>query len=126
MKPIHESSDVSEDHAFVALMSIANKHKLTYTSLTDIMKLISGLFPVPNVFLHSNLNQLNKYVNISEVVIKHSCCVSCMDLLAPGAVTATCERHECTITGNQGLKEASFYEISIEKQLNEHFKGTPY
>ena len=88
MKPIHESSDVSEDHAFVALMSIANKHKLTYTSLTDIMKLISGLLPVPNVFLHSNLNQLiNKYVNISEVVIKHSCCVSCMDLLAPGAVT---------------------------------------
>ena len=121
MNPIHPNSAVSEDHAFVALMSIANSHNLNYASISDIINLISGLLPSPNVFLQTNLRSLiNKYVNIEDIMTRHSCCAACMDLLPLGGASNTCGRHGCIGTEK---KEAFFFEISIKKQLKEHFEG---
>ena len=104
MKPIHPISAVSEDHAFVALMSIANSHNLNYASISDIINLISGLLPSPNVFLQTNLRSLiNKYVNIEDIMTKHSCCAACMDLLPLGGASNTCGRHGCIGTEKRKL-----------------------
>ena len=46
--PLFEGSQVAEQEAIVALLSLPGGHRLTYTCIKDMLQLVSSLLPVPN------------------------------------------------------------------------------
>ena len=49
-KPLFDGSDTSEDLATLSVFSLASKHRLTDSCITDLLDLLAILLPLPNVF----------------------------------------------------------------------------
>lgn len=106
----------SVDHTVnVGLLSIMDKHSLSYACVGDMLKLMSA--SVPN-FVSSSLHVLlNEFVQPKESMRVHRCCGSCTKLLEP---ETTCNMPECIA---QGLPISSFIEVRLDYQLQLLFTG---
>lgn len=104
------------DHAFsIGLLSIMDKHSLSYACVTDILKLFSVSLPD---FASSSLHMLlKKYVQPMDSLQIHHCCGVCMKLLESGT---SCTMPECMA---KGLPTSSFVEVKIDYQLKLLFSG---
>ena len=110
------SVDHSVDHAVnVGLLSVMDKHSLSYACVGDMLKLMSA--SVPN-FVSSSLHVLlNEFVQPKNSMKVHQCCGSCTKLLEPETI---CNIPECIA---QGLPVSSFIEVKLDYQLQLLFTG---
>ena len=107
------------NHDFsVALLSIFQKHSLTYSAVDDILKLFHCVLPAPSALPTSQHMLLKEFISYNSHTIVHRCCGSCCRLLSSG--TLRCPRRECQASN---VKEATFVEVMIDAQLKERFMG---
>ena len=94
------------NHEFpVALLSIFQKHSLTYSAVEDLLKLFRCVLPTPNTLPTS---QHKEFISYDTNTILHQCCGSCCQLSSE-----KCSRRECQASI---VKEATFVEIMIDPQ----------
>jgi len=113
---VDPSTSSSFDHQFsVALLSVVDKHSLSYSCVTDLLKLFTAT--VPNFSLCSAHMLLNKFTNFKESTRVHCCCGCCGKLLK---ADTKCTRSECLASG---LPDSSFIEVRLDHQLQVLFTG---
>ena len=72
--PLFPESHISAVDFNIALMSVVQRHNLTYSSQTDILKLMSMVLPTPNAVPSSSNMLRSKFTNLtSETVVQHFC-----------------------------------------------------
>ena len=116
--PLFPDSQVSSDEFSAAFMSLAQRHNLTYSSLTDILKLLLIVLPAPSNVPSSATTLMNKFANFKkETMIQHFCSC-CTEPLMPGSM--------CTKSGCTGELEqhSVFVQIPLHMQLKDRFEGT--
>ena len=108
------------NHEFsVALLSIFQKHSLTYSAVEDLLKLFHCVLPIPSALPTSQHMLLKEFVSYDTNTILHRCCGSCCQLLPSGK----CSRRECQASS---IKEATFVEVMIDAQLKKRFLGKSF
>ena len=118
IKRIFAGSPVSEEEFSVTLMSVFQRHRLTYACQSDLLQLLSMFLPSPNG-VPPSVHVLNKqYLDLNKDTITHRCCGKCMELLP---ITTKCTKPEC-ITAK--LPDVLLLEIPLQMQLMDRFKGT--
>ena len=104
------------DHALsIGLLSIMDKHSLSYACVTDMLKLFKVSVPGFSLSLHM---LLKKYVQPKDSLKFHHCCSVCMKFLDS---TTSCDLPECKA---KGLPTSSFIELRLDYQLKLLFTGT--
>ena len=105
------------NHEFsVALLSIFQKHSLTYSAVEDLLKLFQCVLPTPSALPTSQHMLLKEFISYDTDTILYRCCGSCCQLLSSGK----CSHRECQASS---IKEATFVEVMIDAQLKERFMG---
>lgn len=108
------------NHEFcVALLSVFQKHSLTYAAVDDLLQLFRCVLPAPSSLPTSQHMLLKELVSYNSNTILHRCCGSCCQLLSSGR----CPRRECRASNSQ---EATFVEVKIDSQLKEKFMGKAF
>ena len=74
---LFEGSNVADDDAIVALLSLAGRHRLTYACIGDILQLTSSLLPMPNGFNVSLHRLLGRFVKFSTETVTRKFCGNC-------------------------------------------------
>lgn len=110
---LFSGSTVSSKDCSIALLSIMHKHCLTYSAVTDIIKLFSNSLPSPN----SLSGLMQNYVDYDADTIVHRCCGYCTQLLPDDS---SCPLEECK---RACIPDSSFVEVCLEKQLKTFFSG---
>ena len=115
---LYPGSNLSSHDCSVAILSIMHKHSLTYSAVTDILKLFSQSLPSPNSLPQTQHLLLKSYVNYKVETIVHRCCGYCSRLLSDDT--------SCTIAECQQacIPESSFITICLDQQLKTLFMGT--
>ena len=115
---LFNEATISTTEFSIAMLSIFYKHSLTYSSLTDILKLLAQVLPCPNSIPQSNYVLMNKLVDYNINVNIHYCCGFCMQLLTAGN---SCSQADCQLQSN--FPKFSFVEVRLDKQLERMFSG---
>ena len=107
---VDSSASLSFDHQFsVALLSIMDKHSLSYSCVANLLKLFK--VTVPNFSLCSVHTLLNKFTNFKESTGIHHCCGFCAKLLRSDT---KCTKSDCLA---KGLPDSSFIEVRLDYLL---------
>ena len=114
--PIYNGSTVSRQEFSVALLSLFQKHNLTYDALSDTLKLFKHILPAPTTLPSTYHTLMKEFVCYDDHTVLHRCCACCTQLLS--ADDDGCSKEECRDFG-----EATFLEICLDKQLKERFMG---
>lgn len=112
-------SELSNKDCSVILLSIMNKHSLTYAAMDDILKLFSNSLPTSNFFPKTLHLLMKDYVDYEKDTIIHRCCGYCSQLLPSGS--SSCFRVECR---KHNLPDATFVEVCLDQQIKTLFSGT--
>lgn len=87
------------NHEFsVALLSIFQKHSLTYSAVEDLLKLFHCVLPTPSTLPTSQHMLFKEFISYDTNTILHRCCDSCCQLLSSGK----CSRRECQASNIRG------------------------
>jgi hypothetical protein len=113
---LYPGAQLSSHEFSVALMSVYQKHSLTYSAIEDVLKLFQCVLSSPNALPTSQHTLLREFVTYDAETIIHRCCDTCCQLLPDGS----CTRRECRASG---AKEATFVEVAIDAQIKERFMG---
>lgn len=113
---LYPGAQLSSHEFSVALMSVYQKHNLTYSAIEDILKLFQCVLSSPNALPTSQHTLLREFVTYDADTILHHCCGTCCRLLPSGS----CTQRECRVSG---AKEATFVEVAIDAQIKERFMG---
>ena len=116
-KPMFPGSKITPNEFNVALLSLGQRHNLTYACLTAILQLLALMIPSPCSLPTSNHVLTKMFVDYPKETITHRCCGFCTRLLIDGE---SCARLQC-----RSAKEpdAKFVEIPLDAQLRERFEG---
>ena len=114
---LFEGSQVAEQEAIVALLSLSGRHRLTYACIEDILQLASSLLPVPNGFNISLHQLLGRFVDFSRETIVRKFCGNCSAPLLGGV---KCAKPKCLAVRQL---DATFIEIPLQKQIAEKMQG---
>jgi hypothetical protein len=117
LQNLFPGSKISSHDCAIALLSIAHKHSLTYSAVTDILKLLSVSLPSPSFLPASHHGLFKSYVNYKEETVVHRCCGYCTNLLSQ---SSSCTVGECQ---DANIPDASFVEIRLDHQLRTLFSG---
>ena len=117
LQALFSSSELSGKHFSIALLSMMLKHSLTYSCMTDLLKLLSYSFPFPNAVPPTLYMLMNNLINYKECIILHYCCTHCT---RPLAIDSSCQQDECKSAGS--LK-SSFIEVRLDLQLQNLYSG---
>ena len=115
--PLFEGSQVAEEEAVVALLSLVSRHRLTYSCLEDILQLVSSLLPMPNGLVISLHKLIGRFVNFSTETIMHKFCGNCSAAQHHGS---KCTKSACLSVRQT---DATFIEIPLKKQIQEKMQG---
>ena len=115
--PLYEGSQITAGEAIIALLSLASKHKLTYTCINDVLRLMSLLLPMPNGLTISVHQLLGKFVNFKKETIVHKFCGNCSVPLQDGI--------KCTKVACSSVRQldTTFIEIHLDNQIKEKMEG---
>ena len=117
--PLFENSRISSHHFRVMFMSIAQKHNLTISSQSDILRFLNLTMPAPNRVPSSFRTVETGFVNYKAETIIHRYCGKCLGLLTcPGS---SCSKEACALSTMQ--QDAVFVELPLANQLKERFEG---
>ena len=115
--PLYTGSLITEHKFDVAMLSLTQRHNLTYSCQRDILRFVSALLPSPNPVAMTSKALIGRYINYQSQAKVHHCCGVCLSLLPEGE---RCLRQECV---SLDLPTAMFVEIALDKQLKERFQG---
>ena len=105
-------------HSFnVSLMSLVQRHNLTYACQADILQLCSVILPTPNTVPSSALTLRRQFMNFGEATITHHFCGSCIEQLQH---SSRCDKQDCI---SSMVPSSTFIEIPLDKQLIDKFRG---
>lgn len=110
-------SEVSSHDCSITLLSIMNKHCLTYSAMEDIIKLFCTALPTPNTLPQSQHLLMKNFVSYDSDTKVHHSCGHCTQLLPLGSL---CPRAECQ---RAGIADATFVEVFLDKQIQTLFSG---
>lgn len=115
--PLFPGSRIPSAHFDVVLMSLVQRHNLTYACETDLLQLFSMVLPSPNRVPSSASTFTSKFANFrSDVLIQHfcGCCLTLLDS------ELSCTRPQCTASKEQ---HSVFIRIPLASQLIDRFQG---
>lgn len=114
---LYEGSQIAEEDAIVALLSLAGRHRLTYACIGDILQLTSSLLPMPNGFNVSLHRLLGRFAKFSSETLTHKFCGNCS---VPLYDRSKCTKPKCLSVRQP---DATFIEIPLQKQIAEKMQG---
>ena len=115
--PLHPGCNIKEDEFYVAILSLVQRHKLTYACLSDLLELLNKTLPQPNALCVTAMRLIRKYVKFEKETILHKCCGSC---LAPLPGRGECLNPACRTASEP---DAVFLEIPLDQQIQERMAG---
>ena len=113
---LFSGASISKQEFSTALLSIAQKHSVTYSCIADVLKLFSQTLPSPNLLPQSNFVLLNGYVNYHSSTIIYRCCGFCAATL----LDLSCLKAECKLAA---IPDSSFVQVYLKAQLQTLFSG---
>ena len=116
--PLFPQSHISSVDFNIAFMSLVQRHNLTYSSQTDILRLVSMVLPTPNTVPSSSGVLITKFANFNREAIVQHYCGSCTSIIDTGS---SCTRPLCSRVQE---RHAVFIRIPLTAQLTERFQGT--
>ena len=112
-------SQTSPHHAyFVALLSLATKHKTTDLCTAEVLKLFSAMVPCENPFPTTFYLLIRRFLQLEKEITVHHCCGCCTKLLDNNQ---HCESVVCKMSG---IPNSSFIEVRLDRQLQTLFSGS--
>lgn len=115
--PLYPESSITDVDFNTVFLSFAQRHNLTYSSQSDLLKLLSLLLPSPSRIPSSSSVLIGKYVNLKEdAIIQHYCGV-CSNPIDCGS---SCGQQQCA---KAQLPRAVFIRVPLSMQLKERFEG---
>lgn len=114
---LFSGANISCEEFSTILLSISHKHGMSYSSITDILKLLSHSLPSPNMLPQTNFLLLNGAVDYKSSTTVHRCCGYCTKIL----VDSTCSRSECKLAKTS---DCTFVQVSLKAQLQTLFSGS--
>ena len=101
----------------IAILSIANKHNMSYSSTMDVLNLFTHILPSNSAppSYHMIMKELLNYQAYTTV---HRCCGFCTRLLS---TDSSCLQPECQLAK---IPDSTFVEVHIANQLQVLFSGT--
>ena len=116
--PLFPQSHISSVDFNIAFMSLVQRHNLTYSSQTDILRLVSMVLPTPNTAPSSSTLLISKFTSFKREAIVQHYCGSCTYPINTGS---SCTRPLCSRVQEP---HAVFIRIPVTAQLTERFQGT--
>lgn len=101
----------------VTIASMALRHNLTYACQSDLLRFMTTILLAPNSVTTASRSLTRKFVRYEQQSLIHRCCGTCMYPIPDGE---RCSRSQCV---DQGVPDALFVEVPLDKQLQERFKG---
>lgn len=114
---LFDGSSVTSHECSLALLSLMDKHRLTYSAVNDTLKMFSCVLPSPSYLQQSERSLIKKFIDYDKLTTVHRCCGFCTNLLPSGS---DCTRNECQVAP---VRAATFVEVSLECQLKTLFSG---
>ena len=111
-------SRISSSDFNIAFMSLVHRHNLTYSSQTDILRLLSMVLPTPNTTPSSASALLSKFADFKTEAVVQKFCDCCTSLL--DADSSSCVKPSCVSVRAQ---HAVFVRVPLAMQLKDHFQG---
>ena len=116
-KELYPRSTLSNQDFNLGLLSIIQKHNLTYSCVDDLLQFLVTVLPHPSCIPRSNRALIKEFIDCKSSTIVHSCCGYCSKLLGSSSL---CSKSECQATS---LPNAKFVEVPLDGQLKERFSG---
>lgn len=113
---LFSGSATSTHECSLMLLSIFNKHSISYSCVSDILKLFSQVLPVPNSLPRTHTTILKQFIDVEKYTTLHRCCGFCTRLLDSDSC---CSRTECQLSSASN----SFIEVRLDRQLQNLFSG---
>lgn len=110
---------VSNEEFSIAMLTLFQKHNLTYSTMTDVLKLFTQILPSPNAVPPTNFVLMNKFMDYKANIATHRCCGHCTSLLPADGFCSQMESQSYV-----NIKEFSFIQLHLDKQLNRFFSGS--
>ena len=115
--PLFPQAKITRHGFNASMMSLVQRHNLTYACQADILQLCSAILPTPNAVPSSALTLRRHFVNLGEATITHHFCGSCIEELQH---SSRCSKQDCI---SSMVPSSTFIEIPLDKQLIDKFKG---
>ena len=112
---------MSQNECSLAIVSIAAKHNISYSCVTDFLRLLTQLVPNSNVIPKSHHMLMKQFVEYHASTTLYHCCGLCTQLLPSPEVQ--CLRSQCR---NAKMSHSTFITVDINKQLELLFSGKLY
>ena len=116
-KELYPGSMLSNQDFSLGLLSIIQKHNLTYSCVDDLLQFLVTVLPHPSCIPRSNRALIKEFIDYKSSTIVHSCCGYCSKLLGSSSL---CSKSECQAAS---LPNATFVEVPLDSQLKERFSG---
>jgi hypothetical protein len=117
--PLYGDSCISSSAFNVAFLSLVQRHNLTYSSHSDILRLVSIVLPAPNAVPSSSNALIKEFSNFGTETSVQRFCGCCTSLLSPGSF---CTGQVCLRSREQS---AVFVRVPLTAQISERFQE-PY
>ena len=108
--PLYFGSPVDANHFEVVLMSLIQKHNLTYSCQDDIIKMLSTILPSPAQIPSSSYVLRGKFVKLHEVCKVYYFCSRCFISLS--SLTRQCDSAGCVALPQQSPSQ--YIHISVQ------------
>ena len=116
-KELYPGSMLSNQDFSLGLLSIIQKHNLTYSCVDDLLQFLITVLPHPSCIPRSNRALIKEFIDCKSSTIVHSCCGYCSKLLGSSSL---CSKSECQAAS---LPNATFVEVPLDSQLKERLLG---
>lgn len=121
---LYPGAEISEEMGTLLTMSLAAKHKLTYSALEDILRVIcmhlpAGTVPTPYKSLYRLLKAVGNHSSLGSSKIVHRLCGKCHAYIQD---KQACQNAGC---GNVDISvpDDLFVELPVDIQIKEFFEG---
>lgn len=124
-----DGAPISDEMGMMLILSLLTKHRLTYSALEDILKVVSEHLPsgsVPSTY--KSMYHLQKAMSnrgpgdLTSTKILHQLCGKCQAYIESGT---QCQNLACQLN-REKFENNLFYELPVDAQIKQMFEGTYY
>ena len=118
--PLFSGSQVCSEDFKTSIMAFIQRHNLTYACQSDLLKLLSIVFPAPNQVPSSAYSLNSSFMDYKKETVTTRYCGNCLEELGEGL---SCLKASCLRTKE---RPSAFVRVPLSLQLRERFKGMHY
>ena len=115
-EPLFPNSVFTEYQFNVSMASVAQRHNMSYSCMTDVLRLISLYLPSPNSAPQSAKTLLSQFVDTKRLPVSQM--LWCLYAIAKSM--ETCDQDTCK---TEDVPNSKFVEVPLDRQLQQRFKG---